>query len=170
MIGIRLWQTRTMAGRAFRSSFLLLPIYGAMQLCQDHLLYVARVLVSDDVTLNYQREPAARWSQLFTRKSSSAATTSSQNSGDWVLVRPRPCLDRGSIIVATDPKQSEAGTSVCNQTIHLIRLEVCKRIVGVEGDATSTGILTAGQLWLQGDNVALSRDSRHFGNLRKHPL
>jgi signal peptidase I len=63
-------------------------------------------------------------------------------------------LKRGDIVVARspwDPKQL-----------------ICKRIVGVSGDNIKQGFLSQqmvprGHVWLQGDNVNDSKDSRDFG-------
>lgn len=72
--------------------------------------------------------------------------------GDWALAVSPGRLRRGDVVVVEHPRRSG--------------FEMVKRIVAVEGDLTADGrLLEAGEWWVEGDNVAASTDSRHFGPL-----
>ncbi|XP_023331974.1 mitochondrial inner membrane protease subunit 1 [Eurytemora carolleeae] len=66
-------------------------------------------------------------------------------------------LSRGDIVIARNPTEP--------------RENICKRIVGIAGDrvpSNHTGLeafVPAGRIWLQGDNLSDSRDSRSFGSI-----
>eukprot|EP00088_Acartia_fossae_P013247 TRINITY_DN16902_c1_g1_i1.p1 TRINITY_DN16902_c1_g1~~TRINITY_DN16902_c1_g1_i1.p1 ORF type:complete len:155 (+),score=8.08 TRINITY_DN16902_c1_g1_i1:34-498(+) len=64
-------------------------------------------------------------------------------------------LKRGDVIVARSPTQPKE--------------TICKRIVGLQGDRVPANykgpelFVPAGQVWLEGDHKAVSRDSNTFG-------
>eukprot|EP00747_Dinoflagellata_sp_TGD_P167036 gnl/TRDRNA2_/TRDRNA2_190777_c0_seq1.p1 gnl/TRDRNA2_/TRDRNA2_190777_c0~~gnl/TRDRNA2_/TRDRNA2_190777_c0_seq1.p1 ORF type:complete len:184 (-),score=26.27 gnl/TRDRNA2_/TRDRNA2_190777_c0_seq1:37-588(-) len=65
---------------------------------------------------------------------------------------------RGEVVVATSPKDPDA--------------RICKRIIGLQGDRVAANThpsddrevtVPRGHVWLEGDNSAVSQDSRHYG-------
>eukprot|EP00271_Cylindrocystis_brebissonii_P014916 TRINITY_DN36617_c0_g1_i1.p1 TRINITY_DN36617_c0_g1~~TRINITY_DN36617_c0_g1_i1.p1 ORF type:complete len:167 (-),score=18.83 TRINITY_DN36617_c0_g1_i1:310-810(-) len=83
-------------------------------------------------------------------------------SGDVVLLEhlsPRfENLQEGDVVIATSPMNP--------------RVAVCKRLVAVEGSTVRVSeghrlkrsiTIPKGHVWLQGDNMANSTDSRHYG-------
>lgn len=72
--------------------------------------------------------------------------------GDRLYVDPRPTrpLDVGDVVVLRDPERTD-------------RL-LLKRVVRlVRDDASGAGPPTSERAYVEGDNLAASRDSRHFG-------
>jgi len=86
---------------------------------------------------------------------------------EWVLVarlpylRRPPYLKRGDLVTALSPENRNK----C----------ICKRVIGLEGDTVCTDpsgtvrskdehiVIPKGHVWLAGDNMRHSNDSRYFG-------
>ncbi len=72
--------------------------------------------------------------------------------GDWALAVRRREVRRGEVVVVEHPKRPG--------------LEMVKRVTGVPGDLAPDGrFLGPDELWVEGDYLARSTDSRHFGSV-----
>ena len=70
--------------------------------------------------------------------------------GDWALAVAPGRIGRGDVVVIEHPTRPG--------------FELVKRVVAEPGDLTSDGrLLRADEFWVEGDNQAVSTDSRHFG-------
>jgi len=67
------------------------------------------------------------------------------------------CLNKGDVVISRNPTAPKES--------------ICKRVVALSGDRVPSHysgpetFVPAGQVWLEGDNTAVSRDSRTFGSV-----
>uniref|UniRef100_A0A0D9XUA0 Peptidase S26 domain-containing protein n=1 Tax=Leersia perrieri TaxID=77586 RepID=A0A0D9XUA0_9ORYZ len=91
-----------------------------------------------------------------------------------------PSMNLAGDVVAVDRVSARLGRVASGDAVLLIspedpRKPVVKRVLGMEGDAVTflvdpgnsdesrTVVVPQGHVWVQGDNIYASRDSRHFG-------
>jgi mitochondrial inner membrane protease subunit 1 len=77
--------------------------------------------------------------------------------GDWALTTPARRVRVGDVVVVEHPARSG--------------FQMVKRIVAGPGDRAPGGRdLGAGSWWVQGENLAESTDSRHFGAVERERI
>jgi len=77
--------------------------------------------------------------------------------GQIVLTVPFDTVKRGDVVIARSPADP--------------KIRICKRVLGLKGDIKQYGnnsnfeksYVPEGQVWLEGDNSSVSRDSRTYG-------
>jgi len=69
--------------------------------------------------------------------------------GDWALAVVPHRFERGDVVVVEHPGRPG--------------YEMVKRLVGVPGDHVGERRLAPDEFWVEGDHLARSTDSRHFG-------
>jgi type IV secretory pathway protease TraF len=81
-----------------------------------------------------------------------------------------PALLPGDLLVAAVDREPVRGSMVVVPRPDRPELELVKRVLAVAGDRVDGRLLSAGELWVIGDDPSHSTDSRTFGPVRREAV